>query len=59
LVPKYTSDSSRKDMQRIIVASLGRRLYKYNKKETKKKAKKLKSRTKEIERFLVVVLRKE
>jgi len=53
LDPKYTSDSSRKDMQRIIVASLGRRLYRSDEKETKqkkkkKKKKKLKLRTKEI-----------
>jgi len=43
-------------VQRVIVASLERRLYKYDEKETKRK---LKSIKKEIERFLVVVLRKE
>jgi len=56
--PKYTSDSLRKDVQRIIVTLLGRRLYRSDEKETKK-TKKLKSRTKEIERFLGVVLQKE
>jgi len=36
---KYTSDSSRKDVQRIIVASLERRLYISDDKETKKNKK--------------------
>ena len=39
LDPKYTLDSSRKDMQRIIVASLERRLYRSDEKETKKNIK--------------------
>ncbi|QCD82005.1 hypothetical protein DEO72_LG2g2337 [Vigna unguiculata] len=37
--PKYTSNSSRKYVQRIIVTSLGRRLYRSDKKETKKNKK--------------------